>query len=74
VEFALVTRRQNWGEDRVYFHDEDGCLISLPARWTSVCSPDPVIALSAGRSAFCVRDLLELAELIQQLSVQGGVP
>ena len=69
-----MTRRQNWGEDRIFFHDEEGCLVSLPARWTSVCPRDPVVTLSAGRSAFRVRDLLELAELIHQLSVQGGVP
>jgi hypothetical protein len=67
-----VTRRQNWGEDRVYFRDEGGRLIALPARWTSVCSPDPVVALSAGRSAFRVRDILALAELIRDLSLPGG--
>ena len=67
-----MTRRQNWGEDRVYLHDEDGRLISLPARWTSVNPPDPVVALSAGRSAFRARDLLALAELIHDLSLPGG--
>lgn len=71
-EFALLTRRQNWGEDRVYFQDPQGRLLALPARWTSVCPPDPLLALSAGRAAFRFRDLLELAELIAQRRALGG--
>jgi hypothetical protein len=67
-----VTRRQNWGEDRVYFHDDAGRLVALPARWTSVCPADPVVILSAGRSAFRVQDLLELAELMKGLRRSGG--
>jgi hypothetical protein len=65
-EFALVTYRQNWGEDRVYFHDDAGQLIGLPARWTSVCPSDPFVVLSVGRSPFCFAELLELARMIQQ--------
>ena len=60
----MVTWRYNWGEDRVYFHDDDQKLRSLPARWTSVIAGDPVVVLGGGRSHFCVDDLLELAELI----------
>jgi hypothetical protein len=67
-----VTRRQNWGEDRVYFLDESERLVALPARWTSVCPADPVVALSAGRSPFRARDLLELAELITRLQTSRG--
>jgi hypothetical protein len=62
-----VTYRHNWGENRVYFHDEQGRLVSLPAAWTSVFSPDPFVVLSAGRSAFRVQDLLELARLLNSL-------
>jgi hypothetical protein len=66
-EFPLVTYRQNWGEHRVYFHDDQERLISLPAAWTSVWPPDPVVALSAGRSLFRADDLLELATLLEWL-------
>jgi Family of unknown function (DUF5372) len=65
-EFQLVTYRQNWGEDRVYFHDDTGQLVALPARWTSVFPSDPFAVLSAGRSPFCFAQLLELARMIQQ--------
>jgi hypothetical protein len=71
-EFALIERRENWGEDRVYYHDDGGRVAALPARWTSVFPPDPVVALSAGRSAFRVRDLLELAALIERLRTPGA--
>jgi hypothetical protein len=66
----LLSYRKNWGEDRVFF-DNGGTLISLPAAWTDVLSPDPLVALSQGRSPFRADDLLELAELLRQI---GGVP
>jgi hypothetical protein len=71
-EFVLVTYRHNWGENRVYFHDDQGRLIALPALWTSVLPPDPVVALAAGRSPFRFTDLVELARLLAGLAKGGG--
>jgi len=65
--FPLVTVRSNWGEDRVYFHDDQGQLGCIPANWTDVVPPDPVVALSAGRCAFRAADLVELARLVESL-------
>jgi Family of unknown function (DUF5372) len=31
-EFEFVACRQNWGEDRVHLHDENGQLFSLDSR------------------------------------------
>jgi hypothetical protein len=59
-----VTVRHSWGEDRVYYHDAQGVLVSMPASWTDVVAPDPVVALSAGRSPFRLDDLLELTRLV----------
>ena len=69
-EFALVTFRQNWSEDRVYFHNDDGRLISVPTAWTSISAADPFVVVSAGRSPFKAQDLLEVAELIEAMA--GG--
>jgi hypothetical protein len=66
-EFELVTYRQNWGEDRVYFHDDQGRLKSLSARWTSIGPDDPFKVISAGRSVFRTSDLLELVDLLAKL-------
>jgi hypothetical protein len=63
-EFALITYRQNWGEDRVYFHDDTDRLVSIPAQWTSLFPEDPWVALSANHSYFRVPDLLELIQLL----------
>ena len=60
-----MTYRHNWGENRVYFHDEQGQLAAIPADWTSVAPPDPFVVVSGGRSLFCFEDLLELARLLQ---------
>ncbi len=66
--FVLVTCRHNWGEDRVYYHDNAGGLHSLPTAWTSVACADPFVSLAAGRSAFRVTDLLELSRLLESLA------
>jgi len=62
-----MTYRQNWGEDRAYFHDDQGRLRSLPAAWTSLGAVDPFVAISGGRSAFRTVDLLELIGLLEEL-------
>jgi hypothetical protein len=66
--------RHNWGENRVFFVDDQGRTRWLPASWTSVEPSDPFVAMAAGRAAFRVQDLLELARLMDALqpkSAQG---
>ncbi len=58
--------RNNWGEDRVCFHDEQGELKSLPVAWTDAARPDPFVIIAAGRCPFRVDDLLALANMISQ--------
>lgn len=70
-EFELVTYRQNWGEDCVYFHDDQGQLRALSAGWTSIGAVDPFVAVSCGRSAFRTADLSELVALIAGLQEIG---
>ena len=58
-------RGKNWREDRAWFHDAAaGCLRSLPANWTDLVAEDPFNVVAAGRAAFRVQELLELAQLI----------
>ncbi len=54
-DFEFVAYRQNWGEDRVHLHDENGRLFSLPAGWTDVAAADPFVVVAAGRCPFTVR-------------------
>lgn len=63
-EFELITYRQNWGDDRVWFADAEGRLHSLPAAWMDVVALDPFVAVAGGRSVFRVAELLELAHRI----------
>jgi hypothetical protein len=67
-EFALVTYRHNWGEDRVYFHDERGNLTSLPASWTSVGAKDPFREIAAGRCLLRFVDLVELLAVARRIA------
>ena len=73
-DFEFVAYRQNWGEDRVYLHDENGQLFSLPAAWTDVVAADPFVVIAAGRCPFTTDGLLALADLIDRLRAQrdGG--
>ncbi len=71
-QFEFVAHRRNWGEDRVYCHDERGELASLPTAWTDVADVDPFVVMSDGRSPFRVADLLDLADLADQLRACAG--
>jgi hypothetical protein len=69
-KFEFVAHRQNWGEDRVHLHDEDGALFSLPAGWTDAAAVDPFVVIAAGRCPFTLAGLLDLAELVDRLRSQ----
>ena len=64
----LVTYRNNWGEDRLYYHNEAGILCSIPLKWTNLAPIDPFVHISAGRAAFRVTDLLELSRLLASMT------
>ncbi len=63
----MVNHGHAWGEERVYFFDEAGRLISLLASWTSLAAPDPFVVLAAGRSPFRFEDLVRLVDLVAQM-------
>jgi hypothetical protein len=69
-DFEFVAYRQNWGEDRVHLHDENGQLFSLPAAWTDVAAADPFVVVAAGRAPFSTAGLLALADLMDRLRAQ----
>ena len=63
--------RHTWGEDRVFFLDEEGTQRSLLRAWTDAGDPDLFVALAGGRSALRVEDLLALVELVDGLRAAG---
>jgi hypothetical protein len=69
---VLVGVRHNWGEDRVFFLDEEGTQCSLARGWTDAGDRDPFVVLAAGRSALRVEDLLALVELLDGVGRCGG--
>ena len=71
AEYELVTRKLNWGEDRVFYYDLDGKLKSLMTNLTDVAPTDAFDRISAGRSAFRVDDLLELRSLFDKRKQVG---
>jgi len=71
-DFEFVVCRQNWGEDRVHLHDENGQLFSLPAAWTDVAAADPFVVVAAGRCPFTTDGLLALADLAGRFRARRG--
>ncbi len=63
----MVAWRHNWSEDRVYFHDDEKKLRSVPSHWTSLVSEDPVLVVGGGRAHFRFAELLELATVLREL-------
>lgn len=66
-EFVFVAVRQTWGEDRVFFVDEEGGQHSLPVGWTDAAEPDAFVAVAAGRAALRVQDLVALVGLVARI-------
>src|SRR5881409_3012001 len=52
AEYDLVTRKLNWGEDRVFYYDQAGALKSFLSNVTDLAPEDAFGHVSAGRSAF----------------------
>ena len=63
----MVGRSREYGEERVYYRDQNGRMRFLPVRWTSLAAPDPFILAAAGRAYFRLEDLIRLAEQMREL-------
>jgi hypothetical protein len=72
-QFELFQVRQNWGEWRASFFDEQQRWRSVPLAWTSLAAIDPFVQVAAGRSLFRFTDLVRLSQLIaSQAHAAGG--
>jgi len=69
--FRLVAYRNNWGENRVFFVDDSAQSSWMPASWTDLEPLDPFVVQAAGRAAFRVQDLLELARRMGVVAPKG---
>jgi len=70
-KIKIVSLKQTWGEDRVFYRREDGRVTSIPACWTSIYEPHPFNVISQGRSVFRFQELLELVRLIEDFTPEG---
>ena len=65
TEYELVTRKHNWGEDRVFYYDQAGAMKSFLSNVTDLLPADAFEQLSAA-SAFRADDLVTLRRLIDR--------
>jgi len=55
----------------VFFHNADGRLSSIPLAFTDYVEVDSFVTVSAGRAWLGIKDLLRLAELVEELGRNG---
>jgi len=65
-KIQIVSLKRSWDEDKVFYHQEDGRLASIPACWTSSYGPDVFNVIAKGRSVFRFKELLEFTRLIDE--------
>jgi len=58
----VVAQGREWGEEGVYYRDQNGRLRFLPARWTNLAAPDPFVLMASGRAYFRVEDLIRVQD------------
>jgi hypothetical protein len=66
-QFACVGERYNRYGKRLLLRVDDGTVRSVPPQWTDLVAPDPEIVMGGHRALFRVADLLELAQLVEEL-------
>jgi len=66
-EFTVLSNHFIQGVDSIFFRSERSSRASIPVRWTSLKPQNPYVVISNGRSLFCPKDLLDLAQLVKYL-------
>ena len=62
--YAVLEFRRNWQDEKVWFEDESGSLISLPVEWTDMAREDLFRQIAAGRAVLRFEDLCLLRKLL----------
>ena len=67
-----VGRRYNRHGERLLLQTDDGAIWPVPPQWTELASLDPEFAIGNGRALLLMADLMELANLVGQLSSKSA--
>ena len=59
--------RYNCYGKRLLLQGDDASICSVPPQWTDLVAPDPEMVIGRSRALFRVADLLDLAQLLDQL-------
>ena len=65
--------RYNRYGKRLLLRVDDVTVRSVPPQWTDLVAPDPEIVMGGHRALFRVADLLEIAQLVEELSRQRSL-
>jgi hypothetical protein len=66
-QFECVGERCNRYGKRLLLRVDDVTVRSVPPQWTDLVAPDPEIVMGGHRALFRVADLVELAQLVEEL-------
>ena len=66
-EYEIIKYKRIQGRDRVFFHQKDGSIGSLPLAWCDLRPLDPYLDIEGKHSPFRVEDLLKLSDIIKEV-------
>ncbi|MDH3659451.1 MAG: Y4bD/Y4pK family protein [Alphaproteobacteria bacterium] len=69
-QFVCIGDRYNRSGKRLLLRIDDSTICSVPPQWTDAATPDPEAVIGQERALFRVVDLIELARLVEHLSVE----
>jgi Family of unknown function (DUF5372) len=70
--FALLSQRFAWGEERVFFLDQERQEVrSLPLAWTNLALADPFLVVAHGKAVLCWSDLQQLAQFLREKQIHN---
>jgi len=66
-EYEIIKYKRIQARDRIFFHQKDGSIGSLPLAWCDLRPPDPYLDMMEKQSPFRVEDLLKLSDIIKEV-------
>jgi hypothetical protein len=68
--FYLIDRKKVWGDDRIFYVNENGQLCLIPANFTDAFEKDPFIELSNEKCVTTFDSLMSLMHIVSGLKEQ----
>ncbi len=66
-EFEFINIKQTWGQDRIFFRDSEGKIVSTSTTWTDYYEESPFVKQAQGRAILDFENMKELSHMLKDL-------